>query len=77
MPKMFGFYALTPRAKIVLVALISVVLLTTGVMYVQANHKLKPIYEVKTDKKVVALTFDISWGNNTPCRLSRYSSRIR
>ncbi|HRY13275.1 MAG TPA: polysaccharide deacetylase family sporulation protein PdaB [Syntrophomonadaceae bacterium] len=66
MPKMFGFYALTPRAKIVLVALISVVLLTTGVMYVQANHKLKPIYEVKTDKKVVALTFDISWGNNTP-----------
>lgn len=51
MPKMFGFYALTPRAKIVLVALISVVLLTTGVMYVQANHKLKPIYEVKTDKK--------------------------
>lgn len=66
MPKMFGFYQLTSRTRIVLIALIALVFLTTGAVYVQANHKLKPVYEVKTDKKVVALTFDISWGNNTP-----------
>ncbi|NLN86424.1 MAG: polysaccharide deacetylase family sporulation protein PdaB [Syntrophomonadaceae bacterium] len=66
MMKMFGFYELTTHAKIVLIALVSVVFLTTGVLYVQANHKLKPVYDVKTDQKVVALTFDISWGNNTP-----------
>lgn len=66
MPKMFGFYQLTSRTRIVLIALLALVFLTTGAVYVQANHKLKPVYEVKTDKKVVALTFDISWGNNTP-----------
>ncbi len=66
MPRMYGFYQLTSRTKIVLIALIALVFLTTGAVYVQANHKLKPVYEVKTDKKVVALTFDISWGNNTP-----------
>ncbi|MEQ8200785.1 MAG: polysaccharide deacetylase family sporulation protein PdaB [Syntrophomonadaceae bacterium] len=66
MPKMFGFYQLTVRTRIMLIALVSAVFLITGTFYVQANHKLKPVYEVKTDKKVVALTFDISWGNNTP-----------
>jgi polysaccharide deacetylase family sporulation protein PdaB len=66
MPRIFGFYELRPRTKIALIAVISVILLTSSLVYVQAYHKLKPIYEVKTDKKVVALTFDISWGNNTP-----------
>jgi len=66
MPRIFGFYEVRTRTKIVLVAALVVILLTSGVVYVQAYHKLKPIYEVKTDKKVVALTFDISWGNNTP-----------
>ncbi|MDD3363670.1 MAG: polysaccharide deacetylase family sporulation protein PdaB [Syntrophomonas sp.] len=66
MPRIFGFYELKARTKIALIALIATILLTSSVVYVQAYHKLKPIYEVKTDKKVVALTFDISWGNNTP-----------
>jgi len=66
MPRIFGFYEVRTRTKIVLVAALVVILLTSSVVYVQAYHKLKPIYEVKTDKKVVALTFDISWGNNTP-----------
>ncbi len=66
MPRIFGFYELKARTKIAFIALISTILLTSSVVYVQAYHKLKPIYEVKTDKKVVALTFDISWGNNTP-----------
>ncbi len=66
MPRIFGFYELKSRTKIVLIALLSITLLASSLVYVQAYHKLKPIYEVKTDKKVVALTFDISWGNNTP-----------
>ncbi|MDD4802577.1 MAG: polysaccharide deacetylase family sporulation protein PdaB [Syntrophomonas sp.] len=66
MPKIFGFYELKTRSKLTLIALISFILLISSVVYVQAYHKLKPIYEVKTDKKIVALTFDISWGNNTP-----------
>lgn len=66
MPKMFGFYQFRSRAKAVLITLLAVVLVTSSVVYVQAYHKLKPVYEVKTDKKVVALTFDISWGNTTP-----------
>ncbi len=66
MPRIFGFYQLKPRTKLAMIAVLAVVLLTSSVVYVQAYHKLKPIYEVKTDKKVVALTFDISWGNKTP-----------
>jgi polysaccharide deacetylase family sporulation protein PdaB len=66
MPKIFGFYELTARTKIAIIGLIATILLSSSVVYVQAYHKLKPIYEVKTDQKVVALTFDISWGNNTP-----------
>jgi polysaccharide deacetylase family sporulation protein PdaB len=66
MPRIFGFYEIRTRTKIALIAALVLILLTSSVVYVQAYHKLKPIYEVKTDKKVIALTFDISWGNNTP-----------
>jgi polysaccharide deacetylase family sporulation protein PdaB len=66
MPKIFGFLGLKSSTKVVLVCIISIILLVSSVVYVQANHKLKPIYEVPTDKKIVALTFDISWGNKTP-----------
>ncbi len=66
MPRIFGFYELRPGTKVVMIAALVLILLTSSVVYVQAYHKLKPIYEVKTDKKIVALTFDISWGNNTP-----------
>lgn len=38
----------------------------TSMVYVQAYHKLKPVFEIPTQDKVVALTFDISWGNQTP-----------
>lgn len=66
MPKLFGFYQLTTRAKVALTGVLVMVLLASSVLYVQAYHRLKPIYEVKTDKKIVALTFDISWGNIIP-----------
>jgi polysaccharide deacetylase family sporulation protein PdaB len=66
MPRIFGFYELKARTKIALITFIAAILLTSSVVYVQAYHKLKPVYAVKIDKKVVALTFDISWGNNTP-----------
>ncbi len=66
MPKFVGFYLVQRRVKILLAVVLTVLILSSSVMYVQAYHKLKPIYEVKTDKKIVALTFDISWGNKTP-----------
>lgn len=66
MPKMFGFYQFHSRARAIVISILAVVLLTSSVVYVQAYSKLKPVYEVQTDKKVVALTFDISWGNTTP-----------
>lgn len=66
MPRIFGFYELKPKTKVLVIAALVLVLLTSSVVYVQAYHKLKPIYEVKTDKKIIALTFDISWGTNTP-----------
>ncbi|MEN6350571.1 MAG: polysaccharide deacetylase family sporulation protein PdaB [Syntrophomonas sp.] len=66
MPKLFGFYQLPTRTKAALIGILVMILLASSVLYVQAYHRLKPIYEVKTDKKIVALTFDISWGNKTP-----------
>jgi len=66
MPRIFGFYEIKARTKIALIAILVIILLTSSVVYVQAYHKLKPVYEVSTTRKVVALTFDISWGNNTP-----------
>ncbi len=66
MPKIFGFYQLQRRARITIVCLLALAVLSSSVAYVQAYYTLKPIYEVKTNKKIVALTFDISWGNKTP-----------
>jgi len=66
MPRIFGFWELRPRTKVILIAFLACILMTSSLYYVQAYHKLKPVYDVKTDKKLVALTFDISWGNNTP-----------
>ncbi|NLU50671.1 MAG: polysaccharide deacetylase family sporulation protein PdaB [Syntrophomonadaceae bacterium] len=65
-PVIFGFYHISRRTKLAVIALVAAMFLTTSVVYVQAYHKLKPIYEVPTSKKVLALTFDISWGNQTP-----------
>lgn len=66
MPKIFGFYHIPPRVKFILIGVFAFVLLASSVLYVQAYNKQKPIYEIRTDKKIVALTFDISWGNQTP-----------
>jgi len=65
-PRIFGFYQLKTRTKMLIVSLMAAVLLTSSALYVQAYHRLKPVYQVETAKKVVALTFDISWGNQTP-----------
>lgn len=65
-PKFFGFYQLERRIKFIMIAIITVLILSGSVVYVQAYHKQKPVYEVETNKKIVALTFDISWGNTTP-----------
>jgi len=49
-----------------LVIFLAVFLVSGSVIYVEAYTRLKPIYEVSTSKKIIALTFDISWGNKTP-----------
>lgn len=66
MANFFGFYQMQRRTKFCIIGLITFVILSSSFLYVQANNKLKPIYEIATDQKRVALTFDISWGNNTP-----------
>lgn len=66
MPKIFGFYKLKIRTGLILTALLTLFILASGALFVQANNKNKPVYEVPTKKKMAALTFDISWGNKTP-----------
>jgi len=66
MPKVIGFWHIKTGTKLIIISILAALLLTTSVLYVQAYHKLKPIYQVETEKKVVALTFDISWGDKTP-----------
>ncbi|MEN6351093.1 MAG: polysaccharide deacetylase family sporulation protein PdaB [Syntrophomonas sp.] len=66
MPKVFGFYRMQTKAKVALIGMVAFLIVISSVVYVQAYHKEKPIYEVQTDKKIIALTFDISWGNKTP-----------
>jgi len=66
MPKVIGFFQIKTGTKLIIISILAALLLTTSVLYVQAFHKLKPIYQIETDKKVVALTFDISWGDKTP-----------
>ncbi|MDD3894659.1 MAG: polysaccharide deacetylase family sporulation protein PdaB [Syntrophomonadaceae bacterium] len=66
MPRFIGFYQMSDKARLALISLVALVILVSSVVYVQAYGKKKPIYEINTDKKIVALTFDISWGNKTP-----------
>jgi polysaccharide deacetylase family sporulation protein PdaB len=65
-PTVVGFYHLTKRTKIVLLAVAVIFFTVSSVIYVNAYHRLKPVYEVPVKEKVIALTFDISWGNQTP-----------
>jgi polysaccharide deacetylase family sporulation protein PdaB len=61
-----GFYHFTARTKIVLLTVAVIFFTISSVIYVNAYHRLKPIYEVPCKEKIIALTFDISWGNQTP-----------
>ena len=61
---MVGFYHLTTR-RILLLCLQSCFLPSQFSNLCPAYHRLKPS-EVVTKEKVIALTFDISWGNQTP-----------
>jgi polysaccharide deacetylase family sporulation protein PdaB len=58
--------AVKPKRKYWVILMVSMIFLCCGVLYVQAAGNLKPVYQVKTDQKVIALTFDISWGDQTP-----------
>ncbi len=53
------------RTRIALVTVLVMLLLATSTIYVQAFLRPKPVQEVNTDKKIVALTFDVSWGYET------------
>ncbi|HWR56716.1 MAG TPA: polysaccharide deacetylase family sporulation protein PdaB [Negativicutes bacterium] len=64
--RVFGFVEISPRAKLSIIIVLALVFLTSGMYYVQAYHRLKPVTSVQTDKKLLALTFDISWGNKMP-----------
>lgn len=64
--RIFYFCHLNSRMKILLSLTIAVVLVISSVVIVDAASRLKPIFEVQTEEKVLALTFDISWGTKTP-----------
>ncbi|MFZ5651443.1 MAG: polysaccharide deacetylase family sporulation protein PdaB [Bacillota bacterium] len=60
------------RGLVIIPVVLAVALLFTGAMLkdisalVTAKPKPHAIYKVKTDRKMVALTFDISWGDKVP-----------
>ncbi|NPV93398.1 MAG: polysaccharide deacetylase family sporulation protein PdaB [Firmicutes bacterium] len=64
--RLICFWHLRPQIKVLLILLAAVFLVATSVVYVEAGSRLKPVYEVQTEEKVLALTFDISWGTKTP-----------
>jgi putative sporulation protein YtxC len=64
--KVLCFYPLSTRAKLIIALSLSLIVISASIVYVQATSRIKPIYEVKTSEKVLALTFDISWGTQTP-----------
>ncbi|NLX88070.1 MAG: polysaccharide deacetylase family sporulation protein PdaB [Syntrophomonadaceae bacterium] len=57
---------MSPRTRVTVMAILVLLLLAGSAVYVQAFYRQKPLQEVQTDKKIVALTFDISWGYETP-----------
>lgn len=65
-PAIVGFYHFTTRAKFILLAAAIIFFGISSMVYVNAYHRLKPIYDVPVTEKFIALTFDISWGNQTP-----------
>ncbi|MGE5416256.1 MAG: polysaccharide deacetylase family sporulation protein PdaB [Acidobacteriota bacterium] len=65
-PSVIGFYFFSTRTKIAILTLAVIIFIVSSMIYVEAYNKLKPIYDLPAKDKVVALTFDISWGNQTP-----------
>lgn len=65
-PSVFGVFYFSTRTKLVFLTVFAALFVITSIVYVEAYHRLKPVYEVPVKEKVVALTFDISWGNQTP-----------
>lgn len=66
MPRLFGFYEMNPQRRITIVATLVLLFLITAAFHIRHNYWPESHYEPKTDQKVVALTFEISWGSETP-----------
>ncbi|MDH7478668.1 MAG: polysaccharide deacetylase family sporulation protein PdaB [Syntrophomonadaceae bacterium] len=64
--RIFYFCHLSSRMRVMLTLALALVLVTSSVVFVDAASRLKPIFEVPTEERVLALTFDISWGTKTP-----------
>lgn len=64
--RVIRFFHFNAKARLLLTSVVAITLITTGVIYGQTKSRLIPIYEVQTNEKILALTFDISWGTETP-----------
>lgn len=64
--RLICFYHLNSRMRALLTLGLALLLVISSVVYATAENRLKPIFEVQTEEKVLALTFDISWGTKTP-----------
>lgn len=61
-----------------LLAVLTAILTPRGMHYIEViSHRYHPIYAVQTDEKVVALTFDISWGSAMAPRVLGVLARER
>ncbi len=59
----------TRLLAISLLVLVCIAGIISGIPYTQtasSSNKLLPVYSIETNEKVVALTFDISWGTQVP-----------
>ncbi|MEI7028281.1 polysaccharide deacetylase family sporulation protein PdaB [Paenibacillus sp. y28] len=67
------FYVLNGRKIKRILVIVTAVLFTAGIVYAETDNvsvfsfdEPSAIYSVETDKKMIALTFDISWGEKRP-----------
>ena len=54
-PGFLAFYQMSPRTRVTVMAILVLLLLAGSAVYVQAFYRQKPLQEVQTDKKIVAL----------------------
>ncbi len=59
-------YVLSGSAVVLVVALLASVMMRDAITAAALKPKPHAIYKIKTDAKVAALTFDISWGTKVP-----------